>query len=81
MAKSGGHVKVWNVMFGLEVVVETCGAGVVLGRGTVRLLQASAKNYQNQSQIHMKTSSISLSVNRVMSASSRPAISLDANLA
>lgn len=47
MAKSGGQVKVWNVMFGLGVVVETCGAGVVvLGRGTVRLLQASAENIE-----------------------------------
>jgi hypothetical protein len=44
-------VKVWNVMFGLGVVVETCGACVVLGRGTVRLLQASVGEDEEKSDV------------------------------
>jgi hypothetical protein len=83
VAKSGGHVNVWNVMFGLGVVVDTCGAGVVvLGRGTVRLLQASAENKTKLScEFAFEVLSRSLSWCRVTSASSRPAISLHANLA
>lgn len=34
-------------MFGLGVVVGACGAGVVRGRGTVRLLHASGMRRRN----------------------------------